>query len=548
MAYSLLYSTGTVSVANGSTAVTGTGVTWSSVREGDTLRDPATGAFAMIASIESTSGALTLLWPWPGTDLSDDAYIITYDSPSRRSAVTLSATLETFVANQTLLLAQRTDIYLTGYGVDTPPGSPVVGDTYIVGSAPTDAWVGAAGYIATWTSLGTWAFNPPAVGTEAVDTSVDPPIVYIRGASSWVPKDGAHELSDLSDVDPSGASDGDVLGYSSGAWSPATPEAHRGRNLLFNPCGLINQREATSKGDDAYGFDRWNVLTQTGAVGLSTLTAPADGIAGMMRLTQSQATAQRMGQAQILEAADSRWMRGRTMTLSGKARCSAAATLRYAILSWEGTADSPTKDVVLDWTSGSYAAGGFFLGAGLGVVAVGSLALSAGVMTSMAALSAAMPSGLNNAAVVYWSEGALAQDVTLDAALQLEEGDTAHPLDIRPVGWDLALCRRYFQVIGAGEQAYEQVGLGVASSGTELRVPVVLSPVMRRAPTITLSSNSHWAIAGTAGAISGFSTEAVTKQSAMLKPAVASGLTTNAAYRFEAFGTTSARIFLDAEF
>lgn len=34
--------------------------------------------------------------------------------------------------------------------VNTPPGSPDVGDTYIVGSSPTGAWTGKAGYVVEW--------------------------------------------------------------------------------------------------------------------------------------------------------------------------------------------------------------------------------------------------------------------------------------------------------------------------------------------------------------------------------------------------------------
>ena len=194
MAFTLSYATGTVSVANGATAVTGSGVTWTTIREGDTLLDPATGARALIASIEDTSGALTLLDPWPGTSLTDDAYRIVYDSPARRSGVVVSAAVEELVANQTALLARRADYLAQDVLLNTPPGSPTVGDLYVVGTSPTGAWAGKGGYLATWTAAAAWAFTAPEAGMRVVDIGDDPPGFYFRGASAWgaegVPESG----------------------------------------------------------------------------------------------------------------------------------------------------------------------------------------------------------------------------------------------------------------------------------------------------------------------------------------------------------------------
>jgi len=44
-------------------------------------------------------------------------------------------------------------------GLDTPPGSPADGDVYIVGAAPTGAWVGKANKIAIYTGTA-WTFVP----------------------------------------------------------------------------------------------------------------------------------------------------------------------------------------------------------------------------------------------------------------------------------------------------------------------------------------------------------------------------------------------------
>lgn len=49
--------------------------------------------------------------------------------------------------------------------LDTPPASPAVGVSYIVGAAPTGAWAGKSNKIANFSSGG-WRFIDPPVGTR----------------------------------------------------------------------------------------------------------------------------------------------------------------------------------------------------------------------------------------------------------------------------------------------------------------------------------------------------------------------------------------------
>lgn len=54
-----------------------------------------------------------------------------------------------------------------GYLTNTPPGSPVDGDMYIVGSAPTGSWASYAGYVAKWSALlAAWEFYLPKNGWQ----------------------------------------------------------------------------------------------------------------------------------------------------------------------------------------------------------------------------------------------------------------------------------------------------------------------------------------------------------------------------------------------
>lgn len=220
------------------------------------------------------------------------------------------------------------------------------------------------------------------------------------------------------------------------------------RNLLHNPRGEVYQRSIVSTADDTYFADRWYALTQTGAVTPSTLSAPEDGYHTAVRLTQAQAAAQRFGFAQIVEGKDCKSKRGGSATLVPRVRISNSQAIRYAILGWTGTEDSVTSDVVNDWTSGTYTAGNFFLGANLSVLGVGAQTPSANTWTSLTALTASLGSAFNNLIVMVWTEGTAAQNVTLDFDyVQLEPGQTATPPEYRPFGIEMALCRRFLPTI-----------------------------------------------------------------------------------------------------
>ena len=63
-------------------------------------------------------------------------------------------------------------------GLNTPPGSPVDGARYVVGSSPTAAWAGQAFAIAAWQD-GAWAFYPPAEGWSVSDRATDASLTFL---------------------------------------------------------------------------------------------------------------------------------------------------------------------------------------------------------------------------------------------------------------------------------------------------------------------------------------------------------------------------------
>jgi len=262
------------------------------------------------------------------------------------------------------------------------------------------------------------------------------------------------------------------------------------RNVVINGGFSINERAATSNADDTYGHDRWYALTQSGTIAVSTLSDVENGLPTMARLTQSQAMAQRMGYAQIVEGGNCKHLRGQEVTFSFRRfRCSVAQAIRFAVLEWTGTEDSVTSDVVNDWTSASYTAGGFFLGSSLTITGVTSNTPSAATLTGGPAITATLGSAFNNLIVMAWVEGTAAQNVTLDLGeAQLEIGGAATAFERRPIGTELALCQCFYRPLTVDAAQIFSLNAGVNNPN---RVDCTYEfPTMRAAPTLITSGTA----------------------------------------------------------
>src|SRR4051794_36969757 len=89
----------------------------------------------------------------------------------------------------------------------TPPATPANGDCYIVGDAPTGAWVGHADDIAVYYATGGWLFIDPAVGVRAFDRASDGYVRY--DGVDWI----AEILPDADLSGPASAVDGHIAIY-----------------------------------------------------------------------------------------------------------------------------------------------------------------------------------------------------------------------------------------------------------------------------------------------------------------------------------------------
>lgn len=175
------YATGTVSVSNGSTTVSGSGVVWSTVLAGDTL-ELAGQRVTIAATPVSPYTSLTLAAAWTGTTQSGASYVIRYDAPTRFTAGYLATQVKALTAKAAIIEAARPSYGVVSVGSNTPPGSPVTNDMYVVGTSPTGAWSGQSNNLAQWTGSA-WQFTAPTRGTTAVSTATNG--VYIFSGAAW---------------------------------------------------------------------------------------------------------------------------------------------------------------------------------------------------------------------------------------------------------------------------------------------------------------------------------------------------------------------------
>lgn len=248
--------------------------------------------------------------------------------------------------------------------------------------------------------------------------------------------------------------------------------------------------------DDAYAWDRWYALTQSAVIGVQRVDGP-DTARYAGRLVQTQASAQRFGLAQIVEGVHGRPLRGQPACFAAAVRCSAATTVRYAILAWTGAEDAVTSDVVNNWTSTTFTPGNFFLGGNLAVVASGSTALTANTWATVSC-TGTVGTSTNNLIVILWTDSAQATGVTLDVTqADLYAGSAARTWAACCPQAELVACQRYCKVVGPRGATLGGGGnliTGFANTTTQARIPMYNEVMnMRAFPTLSVSGAADFA-------------------------------------------------------
>ena len=199
------------------------------------------------------------------------------------------------------------------------------------------------------TSISTWAgsANIITVGTITAGTWQGSPIAdaYIAGATDWNAAFNAV------------ATPGEFLRYASGDLHGV--DSLRTHNLLINGDFVIAQAFQTitsatliPNNDDVFVIDMWNLLCEAGDacdIYQDTTDIPVGGRTALKM--ESETANQQFGIVQLIEQKRSRIVIGDVASLSFKIKGNGLAKVRYAVLSWTGTADTVTSDVIATWGS-----------------------------------------------------------------------------------------------------------------------------------------------------------------------------------------------------
>jgi len=296
------------------------------------------------------------------------------------------------------------------------------------------------------------------------------------------------------------------------------------KNRLINGAFNVNEAGVTTAADGVYHLDQWYALTESGSVTIAQQTDQENGQPSNLRMTQPDVGAKRIGSAQPIESINCRDLRGQTVALRARVRCSSSQAIRWAVVEWTGTADAITKDVVNTWSSGTFTTGNFFISTTTTIAATGNITPAANTWTDLLA-SATISSSANNLIVFIWSEGTLAQNATLDlGAVQLAQGAQT-PFEARTVGVELALAQQY-QIIYSSLSAAVASGQAYATVNT---TAVLHFPVkMRAAPSLTVVNPTDFTVTNGAGgsiACTAVSSNTISRRAVEILTTVASGLT-----------------------
>jgi len=258
------------------------------------------------------------------------------------------------------------------------------------------------------------------------------------------------------------------------------------RNAIINGNFQVAQRAtsfvAGANNDDSYNLDRWYILSDGNDVvdiTQSTTEVPTNGSQTSIAL-DVETINKKFGIAQIIEQRNCQGLIGSTVTLSFKAKVSSTTKLdsvKAAVVAWSGTADTVTSDIISAWNV-----------EGVNPTLIANATYentpaNLNVTTSWATYSvtaAVDTASTGNIIVFIWSDvtDTTAGDFLYITDVQIEVGTVATPFERRPIGTELALCQRYFQI-------YTQPPLRGAMNGPTgaARCGMVLPVVMRVAPT-----------------------------------------------------------------
>jgi hypothetical protein len=289
------------------------------------------------------------------------------------------------------------------------------------------------------------------------------------------------------------------------------------RNRIINGAMVIDQRNAgsstTPTDGGTYNIDRWQTsLTQASKFSVQrnagSVTPPAGftnylGITSLSAYTVGSSDFFMLNQAiEGFTMADLNFgtVNAKTVTLSFWVRSSLTGTFGGAINNEDNSRGYPFSYTISSantWEQKSITVPGDTSGTWIGATngRWGYVRFGLGVGTTNSTTAGAW-AGAN-----YFSATGATSVVGTNGAtfyitgVQLEAGTTSSSFEYRPYGTELALCQRYYkQYIDGSSPQFTRVAIG--ENVTSARVdPIIIFPVvMRAAPTISISSISHFSL------------------------------------------------------
>lgn len=108
-----------------------------------------------------------------------------------------------------------------------------------------------------------------------------------------------------------------------------------------------------------------------------------------------------------------------------------------------------------------------------------------------------LPSGVTNGlSIDIYPTSSASSSTFYITGVQLEKGSTATAFDFRDYGRELAMCQRYTAALAQGTGAFT---MGQATSSSTMFANLRLPVQMRAAPTVTVSSASHFSVTNSGG-------------------------------------------------
>jgi len=242
-------------------------------------------------------------------------------------------------------------------------------------------------------------------------------------------------------------------------------------------------------------LDRWILLSEgNDIVDVTQSTVAPAGFTNSAKLEVETANKQ-FGFLHIIENKDAIKYAGGVASLQFQARMAAADdnthSLKAVLLSWSGTADAPTIDVVNAWgATPTYVANW------TAENSPASLTLTTSFQTFEIENIPVDTASMANLAIFIFcdqTDGAVDDAIYL-SAVKLENGATCTDFVSRPVAQEQTMCERECEVISSasgGDAA--TYGVGQCKSTTVALNSLRFRTLKRKVPTVTLSALSDWA-------------------------------------------------------